>query len=147
MAVSEPGLSFRDKLRYGAEAVPFFFFMGLFGLMGVDAASALGGWIGRTFGPLLPPDRTARANLKAAFPEKSEAERDAIRMTMWDNLGRVVGEYPHLGKFTAVGTNPRLTYTMKTDLTPQTVGARGLMFLCGHFANWDMMPIAAHTFG
>lgn len=147
MAVSEAGLTLREKLRYGAEAAPFFFFMGVFRLLGIDAASAFGGWIGRTFGPLLPPDRIARANLKAAFPEMTEAERDAIRMTMWDNLGRVVGEYPHLGEFTAVGPNPRLTYTMKTDLTPQTVGARGLMFLSGHFANWETMPIAAHTVG
>jgi KDO2-lipid IV(A) lauroyltransferase len=146
MAVSEPGLSFGEKLRYGAEAVPFFFFMGLFSLLGLDAASALGGWIGRTFGPLLPPDRVARANLQAAFPEKSQAERDAIRMTMWDNLGRVVGEYPHLGKFRGAD-NPRLGYTMKTSLTPRSVGPRGLMFLSGHFANWEMMPIIAHQVG
>jgi Kdo2-lipid IVA lauroyltransferase/acyltransferase len=145
--MSEAGLTSREKLRYGAEAVPFFFFMGLFRLLGVDAASALGGWIGRSFGPLLPPDRTARANLKAAFPEKSEAERDAIRMAMWDNLGRVVGEYPHLGKFIQAGPNPRVSYTMKTALTPQTVNPRGIMFLSGHFANWEMMPITAHQAG
>jgi KDO2-lipid IV(A) lauroyltransferase len=135
------GLTFREKLRYGGEAAAFFFFMGLFRLLGVDAASAFGGWIGRTFGPLLPPDRIARANLKACFPEKSEAERDAIRMTMWDNLGRVVAEYPHLGKFSSHGADPRITLAIKTELAPEMVGASGLMFLSGHFANWEMMPI------
>ena len=30
-----------DVLRYGAEAAPFFFFMGIFKLLGIDAASAL----------------------------------------------------------------------------------------------------------
>ena len=28
---------------------------------------------------------------------------------MWDNLGRVVGEYPHLDKFTPKGEDPRIT--------------------------------------
>jgi KDO2-lipid IV(A) lauroyltransferase len=140
-------VSFRDTLRYGAEAVPFFLFMGIFRLLGVDAASAFGGWIGRTIGPLLPPDRIARANLKAAFPEKSDAERDAIRMAMWDNLGRVVGEYPHLDKFSIHGPDPRLSYTMKTALTPQTVSPRGQIFISGHLANWEMMPIMAHQVG
>ncbi len=141
------GLTTREKLRYGGEAAVFFFFMGLFRLLSVDTASALGGWIGRTLGPKLPPDRIARANLAASFPEKTEAERDAIRMTMWNNLGRVVGEYPHLGKFSPLGSDPRITFTMKTDLTPQTVGPRGLMFLSGHFANWEMMPILANQLG
>src|SRR5437868_15106006 len=93
------GLGFTQKLRYGAEAAVFFAFMTLFRAIGLDRASRLGGWIGRNIFPLLPPDRVARANLAAAFPEKSHKERDDIRRTMWDNLGRVVGEYPHLGRF------------------------------------------------
>ena len=42
-----PALSLPLKLRYGAEAALFLAFMGLFRIMGVDAASALGGFIGR----------------------------------------------------------------------------------------------------
>src|SRR6266704_5743396 len=87
------GLSFTQKLRYGAEAAVFFAFMALFRTIGLDKASRLGGWIGRNIFPLLPPDRVARANLAAAFPGKSQQERDEIRGIMWDNLGRVVGEY------------------------------------------------------
>lgn len=135
-----------EKLRYGAEAALFFAFMGLFRLLPVDAASGLGGWIGRNLGPRLPPDRTARANLAASFPEKSAAERDAIRMAMWDNLGRVVAEYPHLGKFTLQGDDARVTCTFLTDAPPNSF-PNGLMFVSGHFANWEMMPITAQQLG
>lgn len=139
-------MSWSDRLRYGAEAAVFFFFMGLFRLLPVDAASALGGWIGRTLGPRLPPDRTARANLQDSFPEKSDAERDAIRMTMWDNLGRVVAEYPHLGKFTPLGADARITHDFRTTVAHNSF-PNGLMFLSGHFANWEMMPILTRQLG
>ncbi len=56
----EPGLSLSQKLRYGAEAAIFFAFMALFRVIGLEAATALGGFIGRNIFSLLPPDRTAR---------------------------------------------------------------------------------------
>ena len=135
------------KFRYAVEAALFFFFMALFRLLGLERASALGGWIGRTVGPLLNSDRTARANLAAAFPEKSDAERDAIRMAMWNNLGRVVAEYPHLGRFSPHGPRPRIALDMRASLTPQAAKGHALMFLSGHFANWEMMPILAEQLG
>src|ERR1700734_3511524 len=102
-------LTFSRKLRYGAEAALFFLLMGLFRLFSLDAASCLGGWIGRNIFSRLPPDRIARKNLKAAFPEKSDAEIQAILTGMWDNLGRTVAEYPHLKKFDRIGPGSRIT--------------------------------------
>src|ERR1700754_286057 len=93
----------RRKLGYAAEAAGFFVLMGFFTLFDVDTASSIGGWIGRHIFSRLSPNKTAWNNLKAAFPEKSDAERQAILTAMWDNLGRVVGEYPHLARFNAVG--------------------------------------------
>ena len=135
------------SLRHGAEAALFFFFMAIFRLLGLDRASALGGWIGRNVGPSLRSDRTARVNLAAAFPDKPQAERDAIRMAMWDNLGRVVAEYPHLEKFSPHGDDPRILFEFRTELTPEKAKGVALMFLSGHFANWEMMPILANRLG
>ena len=142
-----PGLAFGQKLRYGAEAAIFFAFMGLFRIIGLDRASRLGGWIGRNIFPLLSPDRVARANLAAAFPEKSEDERNEIRGIMWDNLGRVVGEYPHLDRFSPKGEDPRISYTLPAGMSVAGMAGQSLMFLSGHFANWEMMPILAHQVG
>src|SRR6201996_3940397 len=141
------GLPLGERLRYGAEAAVFFAFMALFRVIGLSAASRLGGFIGRNILSLLPPDRVARANLLRAFPEKSQAERDAIRRTMWDNLGRVVGEYPHLDKFTPKGEDPRITYNFAPGVTLDHLKGQPLMFLSGHLANWEMMPILAQQIG
>lgn len=143
--MTEPGLTFPQKLRYGAEAAGFFLLMAVFRVIGLEAASRLGGFLGRNVFSLLPPDRTARRNLKAAFPEKSEEERNAIRIAMWDNLGRVVAEYPHLEKFSPLGDDPRITFT--TPEPPETFKGQSILFLSGHFANWEMMPILGEQLG
>ena len=141
------GLSLGERLRYGAEAAVFFAFMALFRVIGLSAASRLGGFIGRNIFCWLPPDRIARANLLRAFPQKSLAERDAIRRTMWDNLGRVVGEYPHLEKFSPKGEDPRVTYSLPPGMTVEDLKHGPVMFLSGHLGNWEVMPILAAQVG
>jgi Kdo2-lipid IVA lauroyltransferase/acyltransferase len=145
--MNDANLSLGRKLRYSAEAAVFFAFMALFRVIGLEAASRLGGWIGRNIFAWLPPDGVARANLALAFPEKTQAERDAIRRTMWDNLGRVVGEYPHLDKFTPKGEDPRVGYSFSQGVTLESLAKQPVIFLSGHLANWEMMPILAQQIG
>ena len=52
----------------------------------------------RRIGPRLRGHRTARANLAAAYPEKSAAEIERILVEMWDNLGRLAVEYVNLDR-------------------------------------------------
>ena len=52
----------------------------------------------RNVGPLLPEHRIGQANLRAAYPEKSDAEIEAILRGVWDNLGRVAVEFAHIDR-------------------------------------------------
>src|SRR5262245_15509102 len=52
----------------------------------------------RRVGPWLREHQTGRANLAAAFPEKSAAERDQVLAGVWDNLGRFVAEFAQLDR-------------------------------------------------
>ena len=69
-----------------------------FGWLSIERASRLGGFLGRTLGPRLPVSKRARDNLRRAFPDKDGTEIEDIVRGLWDNLGRVAAEYPHLGK-------------------------------------------------
>ena len=61
------------------------------------AANALAALM-RRVGPWLSEHRVARANLIAAFPEKSPQEIETILSGSWDNLGRVTAEFLHLDR-------------------------------------------------
>ena len=62
--------------------------------LGPDRSSAVGGAIARRLGPLLPQHRIGLANLRAAFPDKSEAEIRAILAGAWENIGRTRRRIP-----------------------------------------------------
>src|SRR5262252_3743966 len=61
-----------------------------------DKTADLFGRITRLIGPALREQRIGRANLTAAFPEKSPDEIETILAGVWDNLGRVGAEFAHL---------------------------------------------------
>jgi Kdo2-lipid IVA lauroyltransferase/acyltransferase len=138
---------FLRKLRYRLEAGVFFAFMGVFRILGVDAASALGGLFGRQVLYRTGISNRARDNLHAAYPEKRDAEIEGIVIEMWDNLGRTIAEYAHLDKFDFQGPGPRIEIR-NLDVVERTAHqGKGILFVSGHFANWEIMPIAATEYG
>lgn len=143
--MAAPALTPLQKLRYSAEAAIFLAFMAFFRLIGLDAASGVGGFIGRNIFARTRVTQRARDNLAQAFPEKPVAEREAIIRTMWDNLGRTVAEYAHLDKFDLYGADPRIRVENVAEI--EKVRGQGVLIVSGHFANWEIMPIAASRFG
>jgi len=82
----------------------------IFGWFSLDWASAIGGALGRAIGPRLDISRRARLNLSRVWPALTDVEISRIIAGMWDNLGRVAAEYPHLREirvFDPTGRLPR----------------------------------------
>ena len=115
----------------------------LFRILPLDLASALGGWLARIIGPWLPVSRRAVRNLSNAFPEKSPAEILTIVRAMWNNLGRVAAEYPHLSEIDVYDPKGRVETTggEYVDLLRED-GAAGIFF-SGHIANWEIVSLGA----
>jgi len=114
-------------MRYAAEAVVLSVALLLFKTIGMQAASSLGGWIGRTIGPRLAASRKARANIQNALPH---ADPDTIITQMWDNLGRVMAEYPHLEQLGREAEVSGLEHV--PDEGP-------CILISGHLANWEIL--------
>lgn len=109
----------------------------LFALLPLDVASAVGGWLGRTLGPKLGVRKIARRNLVAAFPDKSPAEIDAIMAEMWDNLGRVMAEFPHIGRMDIYG-DPRFEISGIEHADAMRDDGKPGIFLTPHLGNWEL---------
>jgi Kdo2-lipid IVA lauroyltransferase/acyltransferase len=140
-------MSLTLKLRYWLEAAAFFTLIGFFRLLGVDAASAVGGFFGRQVLYRTPISNRARTNLRAAYPGKNRDEIDAIVIEMWDNLGRTMAEYAHLDKFSYKGADPRIEIA-NLDLAVRVMEqGKSILFVSGHFGNWEIMPIVATQYG
>jgi KDO2-lipid IV(A) lauroyltransferase len=135
------------RLRYWLETAAFFLVIGFFRLFSTDRASAIGGWIARNIvGRTFLSDRPLR-NLRMAFPEKSDAEIAAILNEMWENLGRVMAEYAHLDEISWLGSNPRITVSGLEHFEAARARRTGIILASAHFANWEIMPIAAREYG
>src|SRR6478752_6080581 len=61
----------------------------------------------RTLGPRLKEHKLGRANLAAAFPEKSPAEIETTLRGVWDNLGRVAAEFAHIDRLQMFDPDPQ----------------------------------------
>ena len=109
----------------------------------IDMASALGGWLGRTVGPHIPVSARAVKNLSAAFPEKSPAEIATIVRAMWDNLGRLAAEYPHLGEINVYDPEGRVEVSGFEYADLLRDDGRGGIFFSGHIANWEILSLGA----
>lgn len=136
-----------EIIRYSAEAAGFFALMGLFRLAGRDAASAMGGFIGRQIFYRTGVSDRARENLRAAYPQLNETEIETIVREMWDNLGRTVAEYAHLDKFLIAGADPHVEMASFEIADAALASGKGVIFVAAHFANWEIMPIGAKQHG
>ncbi len=116
----------------------------------IRASDAMGRLMQR-IGPWLPEHKTGRANLSAAFPEKSAAEIEQILAGVWDNLGRVAVEFAHLHTLT-VGDPlnlPFIAYDAENIARYNRLrddGKPALVF-AAHLANWELPAIIAAAFG
>ena len=122
-------------------------------LVDPDRMADVAGWVMRTVGPLLPEQPIARANLKAAFPEKSATEIERILRASWDNLGRMGAEFANLDRLWNFDLEHPERGRIKSDqanidrfLRLANDGKPALIF-SAHLGNWELPAISAATYG
>ena len=114
-------------------------------------SSELSARLMRRIGPLTKYHRIGRQNLALAFPEKSTAERDALLMGVWDNLGRTVGEYPHLDRLWDFDwEHPHAGHVVSDDAAVfdqlRDDGRPGVIF-AAHLGNWELPALLTALYG
>lgn len=108
------------------------------------AARRIGPWFGR--------HRIALDNLRKAYPEKSEAEIQAIASDMWGNMARLGAEYIFLDTlFDYDDQNPDASSRIEVGgldkfkrIAQET---RPHILFTAHLGNFELLPIAGAAYG
>lgn len=129
------------KAKHYIEAVVVYLLFTALRQFSLGSASTIGGLMARSIGPNLSAHKTARENLKIAFPDLSRSEQNKLLDRMWDNLGRVAGELPHLQGDYII---KHIKITGTENLPAQ--GKPAFMF-SGHVGNWELLACIAQTGG
>ncbi len=107
----------------------------------------------RALGPRLKEHRLGRANLTAAFPEKSAGEIESILRGAWDNLGRVAAEFAHIDRLQILEPPKEpvgdIIYTPETEEGFHRLRRDGkpALIFAAHLANWELPALIAAKFG
>jgi KDO2-lipid IV(A) lauroyltransferase len=111
------------------------------------------GRITRLIGPVLREQKIGRANLTAAFPEKTPEEIETILAGVWDNLGRVGAEFAHLDHVweydRAHPEQSRIEIQARThELFAQLrLDGKPALIFAAHLGNWELPALAAVAHG
>ena len=126
------------KLKYISEYIGFLIYYHIFRLLPFDTASNIGAFLGVKLGKYFKANNTARKNLAMVFPQKSDQEREQILNDMWDNLGRNIGEFPHIDKM----AKDKLTLEGAENF-PKNSPA---IVISAHFGNWEITGSVAKKY-
>jgi Kdo2-lipid IVA lauroyltransferase/acyltransferase len=111
------------------------------------------GRILRAIGPLTREQKIGRANLTAAFPEKSPEEIETILTGVWDNLGRLGAEFAHLDHVWQ--HDPAHPEDSRIEIPPRThelfaqlrLDGKPALIFASHLGNWELPAVAAVAHG
>jgi Kdo2-lipid IVA lauroyltransferase/acyltransferase len=111
------------------------------------------GRVARLIGPLMREQRIGRANLTAAFPEKSPEQIETILAGVWDNLGRIGAEFAHLDHIWE--HDPARPDQSRIEIGPRThelfaqlrLDGKPALIFAGHLGNWELPALAAVAHG
>ncbi|MCC7252878.1 lipid A biosynthesis acyltransferase [Hyphomicrobium sp.] len=136
--MSTPHISFARDLQFRIEYALLRAIVALVRLLPLETATAASAKAWRVLAPRINPKRHNRAlaNLAIAYPEKSEAERLAICMAHWENLGRVMAETMQIDRLIEDPTRIRIVSDRLFGRYKDKLGpAIGVSL---HMGNWEL---------
>lgn len=137
------------QIRYLIEAVIVKLGLWFFYALNVKVSANIAAKIATFVGPKLSVHKLAYRNISNALPELNEDKKSEILNDMWDNLGRIVAEYPHIAyhdasKIEDIAILPEETVENIKSLKNSKKG--GIIF-SAHIGNWEVGPKVLIKFG
>lgn len=91
--------------------------------------------------------RHAETNLRLAFPELDQNEREEIERGVFQNLGRLLGEVTQFPKFNRRNIESVVVYEGLENYLAAKATGRGVILLTGHIGAWELSVYAHSIYG
>ena len=129
------------NLIYFFEFLIIIILLTIFRIIGYKAASNLGFFIGKTFGPIFRSKSTIIKNIKNFKSSIDDKEIDKIISNMWGNYGRILAEYPFIPSFRKKKLENFLEIEGIENLKRIKDTKEPCIFISGHFNNFELMAM------
>ena len=130
------------KIRYALEGLIVKFGLFLFRKIGLKNSANFAAYLAKLIGKKLLVHKLAKDNMTRSFPNLSEEEINKTLDDMWDNLGRIVGEFPFVSDFSGkeLMNYVSLDKTSKKNIDYIKQNCNGGIIFSAHIGNWEIGP-------
>jgi KDO2-lipid IV(A) lauroyltransferase len=130
------------SLRYFMEALIVKLGLLLFRAIGLKNSSNLGSFLARFIGKKISVHKLAQDNLKKSLSHLTQNQADKILDDMWDNLGRIVGEFFYVSKFSGKQLSSYVTLSNDCVKNLEYIKSNlnGGIIFSAHIGNWEVGP-------
>jgi KDO2-lipid IV(A) lauroyltransferase len=118
------------------------------GVLPRPLARGLAAAVARLLYALLPKlQKTAQTNLRIAFPDWSDAQREAVIRGMIRNLGWMAAEFARLPQLTKENIEQVVILDGHENFLEGHRRGKGVLYLTGHIGAWELSSFAHALYG
>jgi KDO2-lipid IV(A) lauroyltransferase len=130
------------QTRYLLEASIVCFGLFVFKIIGLRKSSNFAGFLAKLIGKKLAVNNLAKENIIKALPDLNVREVENILDGMWDNLGRIVGEFCFVAGFSSQELTNYVTLDKKSRDNIEYIKQNfsGGIIFSAHTGNWEIGP-------
>ena len=135
------------KINYFLQFILIVSLYSLYRLLGLKISLKISAKIFLIFGSIFRSNEICKKNISLAFPQISETKMNDVIKNMWINYGKIFAEYPFIKNFRNSNKNNLISIENKNYLLDIKKAKEPVIFISGHFNNFELMAMTIEKFG
>ena len=135
------------KIKYFFEFLIISSLFIVYKFLGLKISSHFSGKLFETFGPIFRSKNLIKTNIQRAIPKINSSKIKSITKDMWNNYGRTLSEYMFLKGFRNDQFRSNVNITGKEILQKIKLEKTPVIFVSGHFSNFELMAMEIEKSG
>ena len=135
------------KIKYFFEFLIISSLFIIYKFLGLKISSHFSGKLFETFGPIFRSKNLIKTNIQRAIPKINTSKIKIITKDMWNNYGRTLSEYMFLKGFRNDQFRSNINITGKEILEKIRLEKTPVIFISGHFGNFELMAMEIEKSG